>query len=122
METFEFITEQDKRDVAWGMCVAGSGLTGMALGSVVSPVGTVVVGAAGLAMGLLTCKHVEEPIKRKLFGSGGKLSEQEVTALLQEIRAQRPKLSKREAIRSLAHVRVEVTRHPSKYRLKSAKS
>jgi hypothetical protein len=67
MDDFNIISEQDTRDLSYGSCVAGSALTGLAVGRILGLQGLLAGAAAGLALGLLTCRHLQEPIKRKLF-------------------------------------------------------
>ena len=73
-------------------------------------------GIVGTAVGLLTCKRLQEPIKKKLFSSQAHLRDHEIVAALREIHRQRLKLSKQDTIDLLANVRREISLNPQKYR------
>ena len=116
MDNFNIITEEDKLNMSYGACVGGHALIGMAVGRFVGIEGLLAGGIVGTAVGLLTCKRLQEPIKKKLFSSHAHLRDREIAAALQEIHQQRPELSKQDAIDLLASVRREISLNPKKYR------
>jgi hypothetical protein len=112
----DFLTEEDKKDGAYKACVFGTTLVGLWVGSQLRhPLAMVVGGGAGLAYGLLACQKIAPAIKQKLI-KDLKLEDNEVTTMLDEIRRSRPYFSRKETIRTLAHIRVEVVRNPEKYK------
>lgn len=104
-----------EHDLAYQACLAGTTLTGIALGSIISPVGSVAVGAAGLIWGLVVCPKFSPLMKKKLL-EGAPMEELEVTSMLEEIRLQRPYMSKQESILAMAYIRSEVAKNPDKYK------
>jgi len=101
-------------DLAYRACLAGTTLTGMGLGSIISPVGAVAVGVGGLIWGLVVCPKFSPLLKKKLF-EGAPMEEAEVLSMLEEIQLQRPYMSKEERIQGLAYIRHEVAKNSEKY-------
>jgi hypothetical protein len=115
MDDFTILSEEDKSHISYGACVAGMTLTGMAVGRFVGLQGVLAGGVAGAAFGLLTCKHLQEPIKRKLFSPTATLSDHELSSALRAIRTQRPLVRKHEAMDMFARIREEIAGNPEKY-------
>lgn len=113
---FHILTEEDKTRISYGACVGTTTLTGMAVGRLLGLQGLIGGGVAGLAWGLLLCPLLQEPIKDKLFSPNTRLSDQEITSALRAVRHQRPLIAKQDAMTLLAQVRLEVSRHPQKYK------
>ena len=65
MDDFTMITDEDKANLSYSACVAATTLTGMAIGRFAGLQGLLIVGGAGVVAGLLTCRHMEEPLKHK---------------------------------------------------------
>lgn len=116
MDDFNILTEEDKTRVSYGVCVAGSTIVGIGVGRFLGLQGVLAGAAAGAAWGLLTCKHLQAPIKQKLFSPLAKLSDHELTSALRAIRSQHPRLSKAKAMDMLAQARFEISRNPRQYR------
>ena len=115
-DDFNIFTDEDKQHAAYGMCVAGAALTGVAFGRFAGVQGILVLGAAGAAYGLLTCKHIAEPIKRNLFSQNGKLSESEFRQVLAGAKEQFPFATKAQLLDLVATARREAIQSPAKYR------
>ena len=114
-EEFNILTAQDKQNVSYGLCVLGQTAIGASLGSLVG--GQTLLGAAGGAVwGLFTCKHLAEPIKRKLFSQTGRLTEHEFKQALLAAGQQFPGISKSQALGLLASARIEAVKKPNQYR------
>lgn len=113
-EDFEFFTEKDKKDTAYGVCVLGvmgvGGTLGGLAGGMAAP-GAVV----GLIWGLLACPKLSYPLKKKLFSANQKLSEYEVANLVTEIRRQNY-MGNSQGIKALAQVRIELSKNPGAYK------
>ena len=105
MDDFNIISEQDKKDLSYGACVAGSALTGMAVGRFIGLQGLLAGAAAGLAFGLLACRHLQEPIKKKLFSDTGRLTDQELAQAPRAVRLETGVQSKADAMYLLAAAR-----------------
>lgn len=115
MDDFNILTEEDKNRVSYGVCVAGSTIVGIGVGRFLGVQGVLAGAVAGAAWGLLTCKHLQAPIKRKLFSPLAQLSDHELTSTLRAIRAQHPQISKAKAMDLLARARFEISRNPRRY-------
>jgi hypothetical protein len=115
-DQLELFTEDEKNSISYKACVGGTTLTGLALGRFGGIHGLVVGGAAGLAWGLLTCKYLKEPIKRKLFSHSERIHEGELSSLLNTIRSQHPALTKNQAIELLAQIRSEISSNTAQYK------
>lgn len=113
MDNFEFFTEQDKTDTAYNMCVAGSTITGMAVGAT----GAVGVGAlpgaiVGLIIGLKTCNRIAPALKKKIFSDKVAITELELSQVLKHLREKNPTIAKESALKALAEVRGTVNAMP----------
>ena len=98
MDTFNFITEDDRRDLAYGACIGGTTLTAMAVGRIGGLYGLLGGAAVGVAIGLLTCPFLKEPIKQKLFSDDEPLSDEELVATLEAVHLQTGGETKSDAI------------------------
>ena len=86
---------------------------GMAL---TAPFGGVIAGAVGgAALGLLACKVLQDPIKKKIFSAAARLTDHEILMALRALRVQQPNISKEDALNLLARIRLEATKNPAKY-------
>jgi hypothetical protein len=113
-DEFQFFTEQDKRSMAYWSCVGGTTLIGAGMGSLAG--GQTLPGAAGgLVWGLFTCKYLQEPVKKKLFGQA-RMSEAEFKQALAAVHRQYPRMSKGDALGLLATARQTAARNPGQYR------
>lgn len=114
-DNFNIITEQDKKHLSYGLCVLGTMAVGAMFGSMAG--GQTLIGAAGgTVFGLFTCRHLAEPIKRKLFSQNGRLSEPEFKQVLVAAKQQFPLATKAQLLDLIANARLEAKRFPSKYR------
>ncbi len=114
MDDVRVITELDRKHVAYGLCVLGFTGVGASWGAAG---GLVLLGAAGGAVaGLYSCRHLSEPIKRKLFSRTGRLSEDEFRLALIAARREFPFASKPQLLNLIADARIEAARVPSRYR------
>jgi hypothetical protein len=113
-EDLNVITNDDKRHLAYGLCVLGTMATGATLGSMAG--GQTLLGAAGgTVFGLFACKQMSAPIKSKLFSRRQRMSEQEFKQALLGARHQFPNATKAQLLNLLASSRLETTRQPAKY-------
>lgn len=109
MDEFEFFTQEDRQDIAYGACLGGSALVGAAVGGMTATVpGIVLFAAAGLAYGLVACKRLSPTIERKIFGANERLSEHELASVLKLIRDQTGVQTKSEAMFLFSQVRTAV--------------
>jgi len=115
MDDFNILTDKDKGDAAYAVCVGGWVASGLVVGSAAPVLGTAVGALGGLAWSLVTCKHLQSPIKKALFSSASRLSDSQITAALRLIRQKQPLASKKEAMHLLAGTLREISRHPEKY-------
>lgn len=115
MDDIRVVTEQDKKHIAYGLCVLSVTGVGATWGAAAG--GQVLLGAAGGAVaGLFSCRHLYEPIKRKLFSRHGRLSEEEFRLALIAAQREFPFASKPQLLDLIAGARIEAAREPSKYR------
>jgi hypothetical protein len=113
-DDFNIITEQDKAHVSYGLCVLGHMASGATLGSLAG--GQTVLGAVGgTVLGLYTCKYLAAPLKKKLFGQAGRLSEPEFKQVLMAAKREFPHATKSQLLDLIANARVEAKRTPSRY-------
>lgn len=105
MDDFNIITDEDKTDLSYGACVLGTTLTGLAVGRFAGVQGLLAGGGVGLAIGLLTCKTLSGPIKKKLFSQTGRLSDHELAQALQAVRQQTSVTRKSDAMLLLSLAR-----------------
>ena len=111
-DDFSLFVDNDKKHVAYGVCVLGVAASGATFGSLAG--GMTLPGAIGGAvMGLFLCKSVEEGLKRQLFGKNIKMSEPEFLNLVQQVKKQFPQLSKRQVLDLLAASRSAGTLNPN---------
>jgi hypothetical protein len=113
MDDFTIITDEDKADVSYGACVAATTLTGVAIGRFAGLQGLLVVGGAGLVAGLLACRYMEEPIKQKLFGGAGALTDDELAQALHGVHLVTGVQRKAEAMYLLAAARSAASQAPT---------
>jgi hypothetical protein len=114
-DDFNFLTEEDKRHAAYGLCVGTWVASGAIVGSMAG--GQTLIGAAGGAVwGMFTCPYLQQPIKRKLFDSAARLTDQEFKTALTAVKRQYPHISKRDALKVLLQVRNQAKQFPSKFR------
>lgn len=109
------ITEADKEKLSYAACVGGMALTGAAVGRFLGLQGLFVGGVTGAAYGLISCKTLQEPIKKKLFSQTSRLTDYEIVSALRALRFRSPLLKKDEALELLAAARQEIAKHPEKY-------
>src|SRR5262249_5656908 len=103
---FDILTEDDKKSFAYGLCVLGHVAVGATMGSLAG--GQTILGAAGGGVwGLLTCRYLQEPIKRKLFSKTDRLSDHEFKQVLFAAKRQFPNIKKAEALQLIASARVD---------------
>jgi hypothetical protein len=115
MDDIRVVTEQDKEHVAYGLCVLGLAGVGATWGAAAG--GQILLGAAGgTVVGLFSCRHLHEPIKRKLFSRNGRLSEEEFRLTLIAAQREFPFASKTRLLDLIAEARIEAAREPSRYR------
>ena len=107
MESFDIFTEKDRKDISYGACVAGAAITGVSVGRILGLQGIAAGGAAGLVVGLVTCKKVAPIIERKLMNNEP-MSEGEVGGLLKMIRDETGAKTKAAAMSVLSHMRAAV--------------
>ncbi|MEI8266729.1 MAG: hypothetical protein WCI59_13395 [Betaproteobacteria bacterium] len=107
MDNFEIFNEKDRKDISYGACVAGSALTGVAVGRILGLQGIAAGGAAGLVIGMVTCKKVAPIIERKLMNEEP-MSEGEVASVLKLIRDETGARTKAAAMGLLAQARAAV--------------
>ena len=107
MDNFEIFNEKDRKDISYGACVAGSALTGVAVGRILGLKGIAAGGAAGLVIGMVTCKKVAPIIERKLMNEEP-MSEGEVASVLTKIRQETGVRTKAAAMGILAQARAAV--------------
>ena len=107
MESFDIFTEKDRKDISYGACVAGAAITGVSVGRILGLQGIAAGGAAGLVVGLVTCKKVAPIIERKLMNNEP-MSEGEVGGLLKMIRDDTGAKTKAAAMSVLSHMRAAV--------------
>jgi hypothetical protein len=111
---FDLITEEDKRHMSYGLCVLGHVAAGATLGSMAG--GQTLLGAAGgTVWGLFNCKHLAEPIKRKLFSQRERLSDWEFRQVLAAAKRQFPLASKPQLLGLIAQARVDSYRSPHRF-------
>lgn len=115
MEDFNIFDEDDKNDVSYGACVAGSAITGAAVGRILGVQGLLGGAAAGLVIGLIACKSLKEPIKDKIFSPLSKLSESELTQALIAVKDETGIINKKEAMLLLGVARNEYISQPLKF-------
>jgi len=113
-ENFSIITEQDKKHIAYGLCVMGNMAVGATIGSIAGAK-TLLGAAAGTVWGLFACPYVAKSIKQRLFSKNGRLSESEFLQVLGAAKRQFPLASKAQLLDLIADARREATRFPSKY-------
>ena len=114
-QDFQILTEQDKKHSAYALCVIGATAAGATFGSVAG--GMTIPGALGGAvMGLLMCRVVENPLKRKLFDASARMTPQEFRLLAMQTARTNPKLSRVEVLDLLAAAKVSAARAPNVYR------
>jgi len=114
-DDFNILTEKDKKDVSYGLCVLGQTAIGATLGSMAG--GQTLLGATGGAVwGLFTCRHLAEPIKRKLFSQHARLTEHEFKQALLATKRQYPNITKDQALKILSRARVEAAKKSSTFR------
>jgi hypothetical protein len=109
MDDFNILTDKDKQDISYKACVGGAIMIGAAVGrfAPVQPFGVLAVAAAGLALGLLTCKRLSQAIEHKLFSQNDTLNDQELLQTLRILRDETGVASKSDAMRLLSHIRFE---------------
>ena len=107
LESFDIFTEKDRKDISYGACVAGAAITGVSVGRILGLQGIAAGGAAGLVVGLVTCKKVAPIIERKLMNNEP-MSEGEVGGLLKMIRDETGAKTKAAAMSVLSHMRAAV--------------
>jgi hypothetical protein len=106
MEDFTIITEDDKRHVAYRLCVLASFAGGATLGSFASPViGTVAVGLAAGLYGIKACKIVEEPLKERLFNGAARMTPQEFSRLAAQTSRAFPGMGRSQVLDMIARER-----------------
>ena len=115
-DNFYVLTEQDKKDTAYTACIAGTTVTGLAVGGFLGGVGAPVGAVSGFAWGLLSCRRLSPFIKRKFFSKIQPFQESEVVSMLQEIKSLHPWSSKKDALKMLAAIKAEIARNPDKYK------
>ena len=107
LESFDIFTEKDRKDISYGACVAGAAITGVSVGRILGLQGIAAGGAAGLVVGLVTCKKVAPMIEKKLMNNEP-MSEGEVGGLLKMIRDETGSKTKAAAMNILSHMRAAV--------------
>lgn len=113
-DDFNLITEQDKTHISYGLCVLGQTAIGATLGSMAG--GQTILGAAGGAVwGLFTCKHLAEPIKKRLFSQSGRLNEHEFKLVLLAAKRQFPHATKSQLLGLVSEARVQAANTPRKF-------
>ena len=113
-DSFEILSEDDKRHLAYQLCVLGWVAGGATFGSFAG--GMTLAGAAGgAAMGLLMCKGVERPLKWKLFSQGSAMTEPEFRRLAAQTSQTYAQLSRHEVLDLLAAVRLDAQNYPGRY-------
>lgn len=113
MDDFNVISAQDRQAVSYGACVGGSALVGMAVGRILGLQGVLAGAAAGLAIGLISCKRLAPAIERKIFASNEQLSDSELASALRVVRDQTGVQSKSDAMYLLSQVRALATSQPA---------
>jgi hypothetical protein len=112
--SFEILSEEDKRHLAYQLCVLGWVAGGATAGSFAG--GMTLAGAAGgAAMGLLMCKGVERPLKWKLFSQGSTMSEGEFRRLAVQTSQTYGHLSHQQVLDLLAAARIDAHNYPGRY-------
>ena len=86
MEDFDVLTEEDRRDMSYGLCVGALVLVGSAVGRFIRLNGLLFSSAKGLATGLRACRELAPAIERKLFSSGDRLTDAELLSALVVVR------------------------------------
>jgi hypothetical protein len=112
MEDFNIFSNTDKRDISYAACVGGSVLVGASIGRFAALPGLFALSAAGLVIGLFSCKRLAPAIERKIFTSNQMLNDSEIAHTLRVIRDETGIQSKSDALFLLAIVRQEVTKNP----------
>jgi hypothetical protein len=108
------INDQTKGHVSYGVCVLGMTGTGAIMGSMAG--GQTLLGAAGgMVVGLVLCKTVETPIKRKLFGANERMTEGEFRALASQVGNSYPTLTPNQVLDLIAAARLAAIKDPNKY-------
>lgn len=111
---FVFLTEDDRRHTAYGLCVLGMIGTGAMFGSAAG--GQTLPGAAiGAVMGLVMCKAVEAPLKRQLFDVRSNMNDYDFLALARQTRTAYPNMNRRQVLDLLAEARIAAWRQPGRY-------
>lgn len=112
----DFFSEKDKNSAAYMACVAGTTITGMAVGRFAGLQGLLAGGIAGAVVGLLVCRQLTPAIKRKLFSRAEVLSDSDIVSLTGELQKQHPQLNRSEALNLLANIQLEIIKNPGEYR------
>ena len=115
MDNFNIFTEKDKSDISYGACVAGSALVGAGVGRFLGLQGLLAGAGAGLIIGLISCRKLKEPIKKKIFSKNSRLTEHELSIALSVIRDETGVSSKSDAMFLLGVARQEFASKPGAY-------
>ena len=108
MDDFALLSEEDKQNGAYVVCVFGTTVSGLLVGAYSrSPFNMLLLGGAGLALGLKACKLpiVQDALRTKISSSNSKLTDNEILTALRAIRQEHPGISKSDAMGILAEVR-----------------
>ena len=109
-----FLTNDEKRSVAYGLCVLGTAATGATFGSLAG--GQTILGAIGGAVvGLVMCTSVQEPLKEKLFSTNTTMSELEFLSLARQIKQTHRNLTRSQVFDVIAAARLDVIRNGPRY-------
>jgi hypothetical protein len=111
MDNFNLFTPQDRQDISYGACLAGTTLTGMAIGRFGGLGGLAAGAVVGLTIGLLTCRKLSPAIERKLFSQNEALSEHELLQALQVVRDETGVQSKSDAMYLFQQARIAIAIH-----------
>jgi hypothetical protein len=108
VDDFSVFTDKDRQDISYGACIGGMVLVGAAVGRLAMLPGLFAGAAAGLAIGLVTCKRLSPAIEQKIFSQNEKLSDFEVLHTLRVIRDETGIKTKADAMYLLSYLRSEV--------------
>ena len=114
-DSFNILTDADKRDISYGACVAGSALIGAGVGRFLGLQGLLAGAGAGLVIGLMACPKLQEPIKRKIFSQNARLTDQELTQAMAVVRSETPVTSKSDAMYLLGVARQQYASNPGAF-------
>jgi hypothetical protein len=111
-DDFTFLTEKDRRQDAYLLCVGGTTLIGLATGAALAVPGMLAGAAEGLAVGLLTCRRLSPVIERKLFSRTESLSDRDLLTVLKVVRDAGGVRTKSEAMYLFSQVRTALAAGP----------